>query len=326
MALLIGTTLVVLLLSVLFFWLAVRAARARPLAVRILGTFVSGVLGLALAAFTVLAIVGAVKLNTSPYQYTTQTASIPVTGGPDQLARGKQLAQGCTGCHSSTGNLPLDGGKDDFLAGGPPLGSLYAPDLTPSGPIKDWTDAEVIRAIREGVDKDDRPLVIMPSGGFHGLSDADVQAVVAYLRSQPPSNREVPAPSFTALAGAFFGAGMFPTSAQPPINGPVTAPPRAATADYGRYLTTATGCKDCHGENLTGGQAGGPAPAGPNLFALVPSWSEQQFITFFRSGTAPNGSQIDPNNMPWKDYSKIFEDQDLQGLYLYLKSKPAAGG
>jgi cytochrome c553 len=203
---------------------------------------------------------------------------------------------------------------------------MYAPDLTPSGPIKDWTDAQVIRAIREGVDKDGRPLVIMPSGGFHELSDADVQAVVAYLRSQPPSNRNLPAPSFTALAGAFFGAGMFPTSAQPPINGPVVAPPRAATADYGRYLTTATGCKDCHGENLTGGQAGGPAPAGPNLFALVPYWSQADFIKFFRSGTAPNGSQIDPNNMPWKDYSKVFEDQDLQALYQYLKSRPAAGG
>jgi cytochrome c553 len=323
MALLVGTTLLVILLAALFIWLAIRAFRARSIIVRILGTFFAGLLGLVFTAVSVLAIVGAVKLNTTPYQYTSQTAAIPVTGSPAQIARGQQLAQGCAGCHSTSGSLPLDGSKDDFLAGSP-LGSLYPPNLTPSGPIKGWTDAEVIRAIREGVDNQGHPLIIMPSDGFHGMGDADAQAIVAYLRTQPPAANNPPPPSFTALAAALFGAGVFPTSAQPPITGPVTAPPRAATADYGHYLTTATGCQSCHGANLTGGSGGG-GPAGPNLHALVPYWTQEQFITFFRTGVAPNGAKIDPNSMPWSDYSQIFDDQDLQALYMYLSIKPASG-
>jgi hypothetical protein len=41
-----------------------------------------------------------------------------------------------------------------------------------------WSDAEIARAIREGVDKDGVGLVIMPSANYRALSDADVAAVV----------------------------------------------------------------------------------------------------------------------------------------------------
>ena len=43
----------------------------------------------------------------------------------------------------------------------------------------------ICTAIREGMDKSGRGLLIMPSDEYKRLSDQDVQAVVAYLRSQP---------------------------------------------------------------------------------------------------------------------------------------------
>ena len=73
----------------------------------------------------------------------------------------------------------------DFSKGGPPVGTLYGANLTPAGEIKDWSDGEIIRAIREGVHKTGRSLIIMPSEVFRHLSDVDVQAIVAYfVRSQ----------------------------------------------------------------------------------------------------------------------------------------------
>ena len=78
---------------------------------------------------------------------------------------------------------------------------------------------------REGVDRDGHPLLIMPSDAFHRLSDEDVQTVVAYLRSQPAVNRATPSRDVNLLGLVLVGAGLFPTSEQPHIAGPQTAPP-----------------------------------------------------------------------------------------------------
>ena len=54
--------------------------------------------------------------------------------------------------------------------------------------IGNWTDGEVIRAIREGVSRDGQALFpLMPYAGFRHMSDEDVYALVAYLRTLPPA-------------------------------------------------------------------------------------------------------------------------------------------
>jgi cytochrome c553 len=318
---LIVSILVLIILAVGFIWAATRAWRSRNLVVRWLGVFFAGLLGLVFTAVTVLALVGVYRANVAPYSYGNPTASIPVTGNSAQVTRGQQLALLCTGCHSKGDTLPLSGSPDNFLAG-LPVGDLYPPNLTPSGPLKDWSDAQIARAIREGVDNQGHPLVIMPSDAFHAMSDEDVYSIVAYLRSQPPSPNNLPSKNLNVLAHAALGAGVFPSSAQPPITAPVTAPPRAATAEYGQYITSALACRSCHGADLTGGQAGQGPPPGPNLTVIVPKWSQSDLTTFFRTGVTPSGAQVSPDNMPWNDYSKMFTDQDLQALYMYLHALP----
>jgi len=233
---------------------------------------------------------------------------------PEQIAQGERYAHGCAGCHSSSGSLPLDGSKDNFLEG-TPMGVLYAPNLTPAGVLKDWTDAEIIRAIREGVDKDGRPLVIMPSPTFHNLSDADVQAIVAYLRSQPAVDHPTPKRSLSAIAAALIAMTPSIISAQPDITQPVIAPQPGGAA-YGEYLTRSMGCRDCHGANLDGQVENGGAPAA-NLTVLVPRWSEADFMNVFNQGLGPSGNTIS-DEMPWKDYRQMFTDEQLKDLYTYL--------
>jgi mono/diheme cytochrome c family protein len=314
--------IILVALAVGFVWLARRAWRSRSALVRWGGTFLSGLVALLLAVVAFVAAIGLYKLNVAPYRYTASDIKINAT--QEDIARGQRLAAGCADCHSTAGIVPLDGSKDNFVAGGPPMGILYAPNLTPGGPLKDWTDGEIIRAIREGVDKNGRPLVIMPAPVFHYLSDADVQQIVAFLRSQPAVNRDVPERNLNLLAALFIGSGMFSTSAQPPITQAIIAPPKG-TADYGAYLVNATGCKDCHGVNLTGGTPGGFGPVGPNIAALVPNWNEQGFVQTFRNGVDPTGHQLS-DEMPWKSYSKMFTDDELKDLYSYLHGLNTAAG
>lgn len=312
---------VLLLLAALFFILAFRSLRSRRAWIKWPGLFLAGTLALALLASSAVAANGLYQLNYPPYRY--PAVDFQVAGTAEQIARGERLAYICLDCHSSTGNLPLDGSKDNLAAGGPPIGVLYAPNLTPAGRLKDWSDAEILRAIREGVDNNGRPLLGMVSEPFSHLSDADGHALVAYLRAQPAVNRELPERNLNILAALFVGAGLAPTSAQPPITAPIIAP-APGTQEYGKYLVYSTGCRDCHGPNLTG--ATNPfVPNGPDLTISMPAWNEEQFLTFFRTGSNRTGRMVDPLLMPWPSYNQVFSDADLRDIYAYLLSLPVAG-
>jgi mono/diheme cytochrome c family protein len=312
--------LVLIALVVLFAWLVKRAWGSKHWFVKWPGVVLSGLLTLILAAATGVAGIGFYKLNAPQ---SNPVPNIKVAGTPEQIARGQKLAAICVGCHASAGKPPLDGSPGNFVEGGPPVGTLYAPNLTPGGETQGWSDGELIRAIREGVHQDGHPLIIMPTDAFNNLSDADVQALVAYLRSQPAVKRDLPARDLNLLAALFVGAGLFPTSVKPPITQPVAAPPAGATADYGKYLVAIGGCRDCHGADLAGGQAAGGLgpPVGPNLTLVVPKWSEADFIQTIRTGVAPGGHALS-DDMPWKDVSNFSTDDDLGAIYAYLHNLP----
>ena len=174
--------LILIVLIALFGFLTTRVWKLKNAILKWGGVAITGLLTLIPTALLVLALIGFYKLNE---QHANPVANVQVAGTAAQIARGEKLAQVCVSCHTSDDQLPLSGtnfaAKFDF----PPLGTLYGPNLTPSGDITDWTDGELIRAIREGVHKNGRSLLIMPAEIFRNLSDDDVQALVAYLRSQP---------------------------------------------------------------------------------------------------------------------------------------------
>ena len=301
--------LVLVLLAALFAWLASRAWRARRALVKWPAAILAGLFALVFAAVAVVAVIGFVKLES---RHTNPVADIKVAGTPEQVARGEQLAWLCADCHSPAQELPLSGSTENFIAGGPPLGVLYATNLTPGGPLKAWTDGEIVRAIREGIAQDGRALIIMPSQVYRNLSDPDVQALVAYLRSQPAVENPQPPRNLNALSALFLGAGMFPTSVQVPV-GSVAALPAGPTADYGKYLVSTAGCADCHGAKLDGVPVNSFAPQAPALKPFAEGLSEAQFMAIFRSGLRADGSQVG-EEMPWKVYGKAMSDDDLTAI------------
>jgi cytochrome c553 len=313
---------ILLVLVLLFGYLTYRAVRSRRGALKWVGTVLAGLVTLILGAALVVALMGTMRLNQN-YNATNPPATVSAAMTPENLARGEQLASICMGCHGTEGKPPLKG--NDFGAGFPiPFGTLWAANLTPAGETKDWTDGEIIRAIREGVHKDGRSLVIMPSTAFHAMSDEDVQALVAYLRSQPPAGEPNPPTRLNVigslLVGTIFSSAL---TVQPHITGPVTAPPRAATAEYGDYLVRIGDCRACHGPELEGGTTPDGATTAPNVKVAVAGYTEQPFIEFFRTGSTLDGEKVDPMQMPWPEYSAMMTDDDLRAVYMYLKSLPA---
>ena len=119
----------------------------------------------------------------------------------DRLVRGQYLASimDCAGCHTP-GALAGRPDADRRLAGsdigfGFPGGVAYPPNLTPDleTGLGRWSDAEIVRAVRQGQSRDGRPLVpIMPWPSYSVLTETDALALVAYLRSLPPIRHAVP--------------------------------------------------------------------------------------------------------------------------------------
>lgn len=301
---------VLLVLALVFAFLAVRAWRARRLWVKLAAGIPSTLLALVFVAALGLAIYGYSKVNTI---YTNPVANVTVAGTPEQIAHGEKFARACAGCHSTNNSFPLNGAIFD----GPPIGTLWAANLTQAH-LQNWSDGEIIRAIREGVSKDGRSLIIMPSHLFHSMSDDDVQATVAYLRAQPAVAPPTP-PKQVNVVGAIMAGALLPDDIfthQPPITAPVTAPPAGITPEYGQYLSTVAGCIECHGAQLTGGHVPNEETSAPSLVDFVKQHSDAEFIQTIRTGTTPEGQKLS-ENMPWKDYEK-FSDDDLRALYAYI--------
>lgn len=89
--------------------------------------------------------------------------------------------------------------SDDMTIYIGPWGVSYAANLTPdSTGIGAWTEEQFITAIRKGITKGlpgSRPMLPpMPWPGVAQMSDPELKAVFAYLKSIPPIKNTVPAP------------------------------------------------------------------------------------------------------------------------------------
>lgn len=312
-------SLVVLAFAVFMGWLAVRAWRARNPFLKWGGGVLSSLLTLLIAAVSVLALVGLAKFYIPP---NVPVPDVKISGTPEQVERGRYLARSlCVACHTVNSELPLSGGLDFAREIPLPVGVIFPPNLTPAGPLKDWSDGEIFRALRFGIDRDGHHLIAMSSVPVRNMGDEDLLAVIAFLRSQPAVVNDTPnppdQPSF--LATIMFAAGMLPEGL-PPVAGVITAPPKGPTAEYGAYIVNFVGCGDCHGPDLTGGKEGGFAPKGPSL-RVVKGWTAQQFLTALRTGVDPSGHALPDNRMPWKAVGHM-DDDDLTAVYEYLISLP----
>jgi mono/diheme cytochrome c family protein len=309
----IALLLVLAALAVGAIWLTVRAWRSPKAVAKWVGGPVGVVFSLILLVVTVTGARGLITLF-SPSSHVVPELKVDPT--PERIARGQEIAGWCAGCHSPNGQIPLSGGKNLSDETGMPFGDLYPINLTPAGPLKTWTDGHIFRAIRHGADEKGNRLPVMASQAVGYLSDEDIHAVIAYLRTQPPVQNETPPPNPSFVAAIMSGAGMLPKRPEPAAD-IIVGPPRGPTSQYGEYMAKWMGCEECHGPNLVGGK-GGFLPLGPNLRS-VKGWTSEGFITAMRTGKTPFGKQMDSLQMPWRSLGRM-PDADLTALHAYLQT------
>lgn len=303
-------------LVVLFGWLVRQAWRARNPFLKWVGAILGSLLMLVAVFVGALGLIGMIRYYNPPMR---PVQEIQVEGTPEQIARGKHLAAAfCVECHSTTADFPMTGGLD--LGKDIPinLGSYTSVNLTPAGPLKEWSDGEIFRALRDGVDKDGNRLVIMGSTNVRYIADEDMLALIAFLRSQEAAGTDLTSepdkPNFLGLL--MIGANLIPD--RPLVSGPIVGPEKEATAEYGRFMVSFLDCTSCHGDDLNGSTS--PiAPPAPSL-RLVRAWTQEEFITTLRTGVDPSGHEIS-TAMPWRSTGRL-DDVELSALYQYLVSLP----
>jgi mono/diheme cytochrome c family protein len=299
----------------LLIWTAIRTWRIKNRLLKWSGAGLTALLSTIATVISVLLITGLFKLHAR----NAPAVALTVSGTQELIQRGEEISSGfCSGCHSKTGTLT--GGTN--IAEDLPVrvGAFVSSNLTPAGPLSRWSDGDIFRAIRNGVDRDGRWLIIMSYTNAGKLSDDDTRAVIAYLRHLPADGQQTPNPPdhLNLLGVMMLGAGMLPTG-KPVSHGVVRAPARAPTSLYGEYILSYQDCRECHGKDLTGGIPGQLAPLGPDL-NLVKDWKFEEFVATMRTGVDPSGHAIG-KQMPWKPIGRMSEEE-LRAIYEYLTHLP----
>src|SRR5215813_3005518 len=261
---------------------SIRAARLKWTVVRWGGVGMLAMLAVVVSALSGLTIVGLFKSQARH----APVPALKVARTPEQIQRGEAIANSfCDACHSKSGSLT--GGTDIGKHFPMPVGSFVSSNLTPAGQLSRWSDGEIFRAIRNGIDADGHWLVVMSYINAGKLSDDDVQALIAYIRSRPAAGEDTgnPPDRLNPLGLIMLGAGTLPAG-KPIFTGVITAPPKGATLQYGEYILSYQDCRVCHGSDLTGGVQGQLPPIGPGL-SLVKGWSLPEFIATMRTGIDP---------------------------------------
>jgi mono/diheme cytochrome c family protein len=289
-------------------------------AVKWIGIPVGALLALVAVALGVVVGLSEVRIRKS---YAVEPAAVPIPSDAEALALGKHFLtiRGCHDCHGA------DYGGQVFIDDAP--GRLIASNLTPGegGIGREYTDADWVRAIRHGVGRNGRSLLFMPSWEYNPISDDDLGKMIAYLKSLPPVDNELPTNVLRPLGRALFLAGQFPLLPAEMIDHAAVrkeAPPRGATAEYGEYL--AFSCVGCHGFGFSGGAIPGAPPHFPAATNItmdretgVGAWTEADFFRALREGRRPDGSQLDPF-MPWETVTSQMTDDEIRAVWLYLRT------
>src|SRR5262245_52242074 len=243
-------------------------------------------------------------------------------------------AGGCVGCHTQATKDPKDAVP---YAGGralkTPFGTFYGPNITPhpEAGIGKWTEADFVRAMREGRRPDgSNYFPAFPYPSFTLISDADLRDLWAFLRSLPQSNRASEPHDLGFLYRWRFSVG--PWKWMNFDQGPLA--PDAAKSEQlrrGEYLTRALGhCGECHTpRNFLGGTKkdkflAGAKDIAPNITPTkLKSWSDEGLRNFLTTGLTADG------DVPAKEMGEVIANTtsqltaaDLNAMIAFLRSVP----
>ena len=281
------------------------------------GVAVGCVVTIVVLLIVVLSGIGGMKTNRT---IDVSAAVVAVPTDQAGLERGRHFIESialCQRCHGES----FEG---QVLEDDPLFGRLAPANLTRGngGVGGELSDIDYVRAIRHGVGRDGRAIPFMPSELYNKIGDEDLGAMIAYLKSVPPVDNEVPKTRLGIIARIItvFDQSLLPANLIDYETPRSPAPEPGATLEYGKYL--AMMCALCHGPDLGGALIpDGSGVRAPNITqgGALGAWSEEDFINTLRTGVTPAGNSLDKENMPWERFSKMTDDE-LEAVWLYVRS------
>lgn len=250
--------------------------------------------------------------------------AVPYRADAAAVERGRYLfaSRGCVDCHGAQGNgrVFLDDGKGMRIAG---------PNISPGpgGVVAGYAPEDWVRAIRHGVARGGRPLMVMPSEDYNRLTDEDLASLVAYIRQLAPVQGGAAVVELPLPVRAFYGFGLMHDAAAKIDHALPPAQPVADGVNVAHGAYVANMCLGCHGARLAGGKIPGGPPDWPAAAKLTPGADSAMprypdadaFTRMFKTGNRPDGTPI--KVMPFGSLGQM-NDTDVRALFLYLKSLP----
>ncbi len=255
------------------------------------------------------------------------------------VTRGEYVSRAadCMSCHTAPGGKMFAGGDQLKTV----FGSIFGPNITQDADtgIGRWSKQDFVKVIRLGVRKDGRPLYpAMPYADYTKMTDADLDALWAYMKTIPAVHQYVPPADKTFKFPFNIRAGMAAWQAiffKPERWHPTTG--KSAAWNRGDYLVTVLGhCGECHTPkdiakaqettyHLTGGQLEGwYAPDISNdPMSGVNKYSVDDIATFLKTGNLPGNVKVfGPMQETIHDSLSHLTNDDLRAIALYLKDEP----
>jgi cytochrome c553 len=279
------------------------------------------VLGLAVGGVGVFAYVQCSRFDASMDKvYDVPVPTIARSTDPAVLARGKHIAESLGACEASPCHASDLGGGTLIEMG--PLGSFAGSNVTVMREA--YSDGELARLVKHGVKKDGRSVRFMPAQDISWLPDADVVALVSYMRTVAAVDRPNNPVTVGTLGKVLDRRDQFAWDVARRIDHgkEESVPAPEATPAYGVFL--ARMCSGCHGEHLSGG----PLPGAPSSFAIplnltpdatgIKDWELADFDKLMRTGVRKNGKQLD-KLMPIEAWKNL-DDTEMRALWAYLRT------
>jgi cytochrome c553 len=238
-------------------------------------------------------------------------APIAVPTDSASLERGRHVfeTRGCEGCHA-------EGLKGSVFFDQPMLARLVAPNVVRA--IKGYSDAELARLLRHGVRPNGTGVAVMPSSVFYHLDDADLGALIAYLRTLPDKGGAdtLPGTSLRLLARVGVVTGKYNLEPVEIKHDAPRSPNGPDAAARGQYIAKST-CTECHGQALEGTEET------PGL-SIVAGYSQAEFARLMREGVPKDGRKLEMMGGVARARFVHFSDEEVGALYTYLSTQMTA--
>src|SRR6478609_561 len=257
--------------------------------------------------------------------YDVPVKNVQAPSTPETIARGDHLAHSLGGCAlSDCHGEGLSGGK---LLDMGPLGLLSGPNITSGALGAVYSDGELLRLVEHGLKKDGKSVLFMSSHEINWLPEADILAIIAYLRSLPSSNKPHGPRKVGTLAKILDQQDKIHLVIAHRINHEhiEKAPPPMPIADYGRHIGKL--CMGCHGDTFGGGAIPGAPPEIPIPANITPDasglqgWTYEEFERLADQGIRKDGKKVDPF-MPIQVLANM-DATERKALFAFLTHLPA---